>query len=80
MAKPLTLEDIDARLKQVVLILAQQALHTSLKEVTQREKINFLHKGGLKNDEIADLLITTARVVAVEISALRKIEKNKPTK
>ncbi len=72
MTRPTTLEDIDVRLQQILFLLAQQSLSGVLKDATQREKIAFLNKAGLKNEEIATLLGTTSRVVIVELSALRK--------
>lgn len=59
-------------LQQILLILAMQALNTYLKDSKQREKIAFLNKAGLKNEQVANLLGTTPRTVIVELSALRK--------
>lgn len=75
MAKPLTLEDVDARLRQLAFLLAQQTLVSSLKDAKQREKIAFLNRAGLSNDDIAALLGTTPRTVIVELSALRTATK-----
>ena len=59
-------------LRQILLLLAMQALNTYLKDNKQREKIAFLNKAGFKNEQIANLLGTTPRTVIVELSALRK--------
>ena len=75
MPKTTTLEDIDARMRQVAFLLAQQTLVSSLKDAKQREKIAFLNQAGLSYEDIAVLLGTNARVVTVELSAIRTAAK-----
>jgi hypothetical protein len=77
MAKEVTLQDVEVRLKQIAFLLAQQVLGGALNEAKKHEKITLLSKAGLSNDDIGYLLGITAANVAVVLSTMRKATKKK---
>lgn len=65
------------RLKQIALLLASQAIRTSLADTTQTEKIVFLSSAGFSNQEVANLVGATSATVAVRLSESKKKRKAK---
>ena len=72
------MEDVENQVLQELQKISRLMAVTSLRELTQRERIELLGTAGFPPREIADLLGTTPNTVSVALSKMKRRGKTRP--